>query len=540
MEKKLLDLKDLLEVDEQTNILSCLGQRIIVADSISRGLLRRELIQIFGSYGAKNVLVRYGYAHGWRTAEMLKNKIPKLFYNTNGGAQLHMLFGLVYTTWMTEGSGVGDDPLIKSRLEHSYEAEQHLVHFGQSKEAVCWTLSGFASGYESFKRQREVYFIETKCVGVGDDYCELEGRYPDQWGDCLQDELPFYGMASTNDILSEISGQLLSTEQKLESTQKHLNTLESRVKAFKGMVIRSKPMQEIINLADRIARIPSPVVITGDSGVGKEVVARYIHSRSFNDEQPFIGINCGAFSEDLLESELFGHVKGAFTGAHRDHKGLFEEASGGTLFLDEIAETSPKMQVKLLRVLQEKEIKRVGESRSRKVDARIISATNHNLEEEVEKGNFRKDLFFRLKVMDLKIPALRDRTPDILPLAHQFLQNAREEMGVDVTGVTSEAADLLLRYDWPGNIRELQNVIYRAVALCDESKIVPANLPLELRTSQDNQTLPGRTATLEEMEKMHIENALKRNEDNKKVAAGQLGISLATLYRKIKAYNIVF
>lgn len=538
MHTAVLELKDLLQVDSETKILSCFGQRVIVADVISRGLLRKELIQIFGTYGAKNVLTRYGYAHGWRTAEMLKTQNPALFNATNGGAYLHRLYGLVFTTSITESDSDENAPLISSKLKHSYEAEQHLLHLGKSQEAICWTLTGFASGYESFKRQKDVYFLERKCTGMGDDYCEIEGRYADQWGDILKDQLPFYGMASTNDILMELSNQLISTEEKLARTKHQLSTLENHAKTFHGMLVRSQAMQQIVNLGYRVAKNNMPIVIRGESGVGKELMARYIHRQSDSKNNTFLAVNCGAFSEELLESELFGHAKGSFTGADRDHKGLFEEAEGGTLFLDEIAETSLKMQVKLLRVLQEKEIRRVGESFSRKINVRVISASNKDLEQETEKGHFRQDLYYRVKVIELHIPPLRERVADILPLAHSFLQKARDEMSVNVTGFSSNAAEALLCYGWPGNIRELQNVVYRATALCESNKIVVADFPTELRGKYENVGRLNKVQTLADLEKEHIRYTISNNDGDKKAAASQLGIAVATLYRKIKSYNI--
>lgn len=534
MDIRELQLKDLLKVDAETKIISFLDQRVLIGDSISRGLLRKELIQVFGEYGAKNVLTRYGYAHGWRTAEMLKSKFPKLFHGTNGGAHLHMLYGLVFTTSISETNGEGDQPLIHARLEHSYEAEQHLIHLGKADEAVCWTLTGFASGYESFKRQKDVYFLETKCVGKGDGYCEIEGRYADKWGSTLQTQLPFYGMASTNDILQELTSRIRDTENQLKKTRHSLEHLERKKNYLEGMVVRSKAMQDVVDLATRTARISSPVLITGESGVGKEVLARYIHNISSGRAKPFIAVNCGAFSETLLESELFGYTKGAFTGAERKHKGVFEEAEGGTLFLDEIGETSLRMQVKLLRVIQEKEIRRLGESGNRKINVRIISATNRVLEKEIEAGHFRQDLYYRLRVIELNIPSLQKRAADILPLAHCFLKEAAEEMESITTGFSSVAAEALLQHNWPGNVRELQNVIYRAAALSDSKMITEADLPLELRKSKKGYTPTGSPRTLKQVEKDHILRTLEDVGGDKQRAAKILGIALATLYRKLK------
>jgi DNA-binding NtrC family response regulator len=531
-------INDLLKVDPESKVIYFMNQRVLIDDSISKGLLRKELIQIFGKYGAKNVLTRYGYAHGWRTAEMLKNKFPKLLGSSTGGAHLHILFGLFITTMLEQTDGTAGRPLIHSIIKNSYEAEQHLMHFGRSDEPVCWTLTGFASGYESFKHGRDVYFIETKCVGKGDDYCEIEGRFADQWGDAIHEQLPFYGMDSINDIMKELTDRICSTEKKLKKTQMHLHSLEMKKHAVEGMVIRSKMMQDIVNLAERTAKVCSPVLIAGDSGAGKEVLARYIHNNSSCSSCPFIAVNCGAFTDSLLESELFGHVKGAFTGADRDHKGLFEEAEGGTLFLDEIGETSPGMQVKLLRVLQEKEIRRLGENKARKINVRIISATNRCLEAEIKNGRFRKDLYYRLRVIELRIPSLKTRTEDILPLAHFFLKQASAEMKTDVTGFSPAAAEVMLKYEWPGNVRELQNAVQRAAALCESRLVSVSDLPPEI-ISPDNENDENTSfLTLEDMERSAIERALAYVKGNRKLAADRLGIGVATLYRKLKLYGL--
>ena len=533
-----MQLMDLLHVDPKTGIIHLMGNRVLINDSISEGLLRRELIQTFGKYGAKSVLTRYGYAHGWRTAEMLKTRMPELLYGFTGGAQLHKLYGLFITTELDGSDGTGTKPLIHSIIEYSFEAEQHLLNFGKADEPSCWMLTGFASGYESYKHGRDVYFIETKCKAKGDSYCEIEGRFADKWGDSIKEQLPFYGMASANDILTELTSRILHTEKKLKKTQVSLKTLESKRHAMEGLVIRSKSMIDLIALADRTARVDTSVLITGESGVGKEVLARYVHNCSPRSAKPFIAVNCGAFSDSLLESELFGHTKGAFTGAEREHKGLFEEAEGGTLFLDEIGETSPSMQVKLLRVLQEKEIKRVGENNSRKINVRILSATNKNLENEIGKGNFRRDLFYRLRVIELKIAPLRERNEDILPLSHSFLRQATQEMKTKVTGFSHSASQILLEYGWPGNVRELRNVIQRAAALCETEIINASDLPQEMLGHGIISGGAAKFKPLEEIEKEYIRTALETSGWNRKTAADKLGIGIATLYRKMKLYGI--
>jgi transcriptional regulator with PAS, ATPase and Fis domain len=285
-----------------------------------------------------------------------------------------------------------------------------------------------------------------------------------------------------------------------------------------------------------VAKVESTTLISGESGVGKEKIAHLIHAASPRAAGPFVGVNCGAVTETLLESELFGHARGAFTGADRDRPGLFEAAQGGTLFLDEVGEVSPGMQVKLLRALQEKEVRRVGETRARPVDVRVVAATNRSLEGEVAAGRFRKDLYYRLRVIELRVPPLRDRPDDVLPLARVFLAETAKRMDRKVTGFSARAADQLLRHDWPGNVREVQNAVEYAVALCAGSRVEVDDLPEELRTARPRAAASGATRPLAEVEREQILAAVERAGGNRTRAAQELGIGLATLKRKLKEY----
>jgi transcriptional regulator with PAS, ATPase and Fis domain len=262
-----------------------------------------------------------------------------------------------------------------------------------------------------------------------------------------------------------------------------------------------------------------------------------VHDESARAAGPFIAVNCGAITESLLESELFGHVRGAFTGAAQDRVGLFEAANGGTLLLDEIGDVSPGMQVKLLRVLQEREIRRVGENKSRPVDVRVMAATNRELAADIAEGGFRKDLYYRLNVVQLHVPSLRDRREDILPLARVLLAEAAVRCKRAVTGISPRAADQLLRYAWPGNVRELENAMERAVALGRASLIELDELPEEVRAAIPIPSVSGPVRALEEMEKDYILAVLDLNGGNQTRTADQLHIGSATLYRKLKSYG---
>jgi two-component system, NtrC family, response regulator AtoC len=314
------------------------------------------------------------------------------------------------------------------------------------------------------------------------------------------------------------------------------------------LVAHSRQMLELFKTVRKIAEFKTTVLIGGESGTGKELVARAIHRLSPRAPHPFIAVNCGAIPDALLESELFGHRKGAFTDANRDRKGLFEEASGGTLFLDEIGELPLGLQVKLLRVLQEGEIRRLGDSQDTKVDVRVVAATARDLGAEVGRGAFREDLFYRLNVFALQLPALRERREDIPPLVNHFVARMNARMGLHVAGVSPEAMRLLIDYDWPGNVRELENCVERAIVLCEGTEIEVDALPERLHAVV---AAPASTAALEEgetdlsikrasrrSEEALIRRALQKTRGNRTRAAELLEISHRALLYKIKEYGI--
>ncbi|MCM2335139.1 MAG: sigma-54 dependent transcriptional regulator, partial [Anaeromyxobacteraceae bacterium] len=275
---------------------------------------------------------------------------------------------------------------------------------------------------------------------------------------------------------------------------------------------------------------------TGESGVGKERLAELVHRRSARAGRPFVAVDCGAVTETLLESELFGHVKGAFTGATADRVGLFEAAGGGTLFLDEVGETSLAMQAKLLRAIQEREVRRVGESVSRRVDVRVVAATNRDLAAAVAAGRFRQDLLYRLKVVEVRVPPLRERPEDLLPLARSLLASAARRTGRRLTGLTAAAAEALQRHAWPGNVRELENALERAAALAAGPRVDVADLPEEVRHPGRPAPAPG-VRPLEEVEREAILAALQANGGHQGRTAAALRIGTATLHRKLKLWR---
>ncbi|WP_429885805.1 sigma 54-interacting transcriptional regulator [Geoalkalibacter halelectricus] len=308
-----------------------------------------------------------------------------------------------------------------------------------------------------------------------------------------------------------------------------LDALERRIgerSSFHGLVGTSAPMQEVYELLETLAEVPTTVLITGESGTGKELVARALHDGGPRRDGPLIRVNCAALSENLLESELFGHVRGAFTGAVKDKVGRFEAAHGGTLFLDEIGDITPALQLRLLRVLQEKEIERVGANRSIPVDVRVVAATNQELTEKIRRGEFREDLFYRLKVVTVKLPPLRERREDIAPLAAHFLAQFNEKLGRDIRDLSPEAHKALLAHPWPGNVRELQHALEHACILCRNGRIEIAHLPAEISTS-------AASAANQVISPAAIQRALHAAGGNKTQAARMLGISRRTVYRKL-------
>jgi len=537
-----LDHKELLELDPEGGVIRFAGQRALLLDAVAMGLLRKYLVENFGLTAARTVLTQFGFAHGWRMAEAMQAefKWDSEADWRQAGTRIHALEGLFR---VEPGS---TDPVSREGvvLAASYEAEQHLLHFGRADAPMCWTICGLISGYISRTAGKEIYVLEDRCLGKGDGGCHLIGRTREEWGDERAEELLFYRAERLKDCLDvslhRVTETLKAAERKLRERHRALVHIEPELDLPLGSVARSPGMRKIVDLARRVARVDSTILVTGESGTGKERIARFIHEESNRSAGPFIAVNCGAIAETLLESELFGHARGAFTGANQDRPGLFEAANRGTLFLDEIGEVSPGMQVKLLRALQEREIRRVGENRVRAIDVRILAATNRDLALGVANGDFRQDLYYRLRVVELHLPALRERREDILPLARVLLAASALAMKSRIAGIAPAAADQLLRYAWPGNVRELENTMERAVALAPGGRVELDDLPEEIRQAFPR-PLPteGTVRPLEEVEKDYIIAALALNHGNQTHTARQLQIGAATLYRKLKSYGLI-
>jgi two-component system response regulator AtoC len=346
-----------------------------------------------------------------------------------------------------------------------------------------------------------------------------------------------------NDEIVLVLKKAEERERLKEENRRLTEEVRSR-ESFASIISRSGSMQQVFDLIRKVCDFKTTVLITGESGTGKELVARALHFEGQRKAAPFVAVNCAAIPENLLESELFGHVKGAFTDAAADKAGLFEQADGGTLFLDEIGEMPPALQVKLLRVLQDEQIRRVGGSTSKKVDVRVISATSRNLEEDAAAGRFREDLFFRLNVFTLKLPPLRERLEDLPLLIDHFLLKFSARFGKEVTAVSPDAMRLLAGYSWPGNVRELENAIERGVVICEGGELGRAALPERISgtAGRDGGLLPdGASLSIREtgevMERELIRRALDKTGGNRTHAARLLEISLRSLVYKLKEYG---
>ncbi len=531
-----LDLKELLELDPGGGMIHFAGQRALIFDAVAQGLLRKELIDTFGEKVARGILSRYGYIHGRRLAQAMKSNYK---WETdeewrNAGVRVLALQGL----FMVDPNSSDAFGMDGGTWRVSYEAEQHILLKGRSDKPVCWNLCGLISGYMSFALDKEMYALEDKCIGKGDTACHVIIKSEEEWGDEVGGELAVFKRVGIDDTLRDVTTTLKRTESELREKTRKLAMIAKIEEDPAELMARSPEMRKLMELAKTIAAIDSTVLITGESGTGKERVARFVHDHSAHASGPFIAVNCGAITETLLESELFGHARGAFTGATTDRPGLFEAANGGTLFLDEVGEISLPMQVKLLRALQEREVRRVGENKNRPINVRILSATNKDLKVEVAEKKFREDLYYRLNVVELAVPPLRRRREDILPLARLLLAEAGIQMKRAVDGMTAPAADQLLGYAWPGNVRELANAMERAVAVAKSNRVDIEDLPPEVRLVLPLISDKGVPRFLRDVEKDCILGALEKTKGNRTQAAELMGMGVATLYRKLKAYKL--
>ncbi|MCA1493895.1 sigma-54-dependent Fis family transcriptional regulator [Sinorhizobium alkalisoli] len=523
-------------------------QRMVLIQSLVLGRLRQEIIDAFGIETAKGIFMRVGYMQGVRDAELIQKRFPQedLTHALAAGPRVHTLEGFAKVTTkqfqfdLRKGTYFGE-----FYWDDSSEAAEHISSYGISSEPACWMQTGYPSGYTSTLFGRPIVFREIECAAMGAPRCLVVGQNVDAWGKDAP-ERHYLG-------LDWKTRRHVAVDRAAPATAPDPpGVTEGKVVGVSASFLRTRLMLE------KVADTDATVLFIGESGVGKELFSSELHKLGRRHDGPFVPINCAAIPENLVESELFGVEKGAFTGAVQSRAGYFERAHRGTLFLDEIASLTYSAQGKVLRAIQERKIERVGGTKTIPVDVRVVAASNVNLADEIRAGRFRQDLYFRLCVFPIVIPPLRDRRDDIPLLAAHFLTLFRDRHRRNVTGFTRRAMDALLAYDYPGNIRELQNLVERGVIYADNGSMVDMqhlftgfekvpSLPLKL-TGEGRigtaQAVP--TDIMGERRMVTTPEALKRAEaalyrsaleaagGNISAAARQLGLTRAKLEYRLK------
>ncbi|CAM2164027.1 Transcriptional regulatory protein XylR [Paraburkholderia sacchari] len=536
------DLRKLIHFSASDGRIWLAGQRMVLLHTGALATLRQELMESVGPAQTRRFFTRVGFAAGERDAALAREirSGASLFDTFHVGPQLHMLEGAVQVTPVRFDADPATGAFhFEYRWEHSWEADVHLRTFGPQPEPVCWMLIGYATGYTSAFFGRQILFKETGCVGMQHPHCAIVGKPAEEWPDAEAISSWFKADSLINTIRD------LQTE--VESLRLEIAPDDDRTR----LVGRSEAFRAAYTLLETAAPTKVAVLLTGETGVGKERFARALHSLSPRAEKPFVAVNCAAIPHALIESELFGAEKGAFTGSQAARAGRFERADGGTLFLDEIGELPLDVQAKLLRVLQEGEVERLGATQSRKVDVRVVAATNRDLEQAVRDGSFRADLYYRINVYPVPIPPLRERQDDIALLADAMLARFASLHGKPAPTLTDYAYDALRGYRWPGNVRELENLIERAVILSRPNLAVDAKdlfpgigLPGGATVDHAGQIRPASAITidcaslldrlqggggLDGLERALLHEAVDRAKGNLSAAARLLGLTRAQL-----------
>jgi DNA-binding NtrC family response regulator/predicted hydrocarbon binding protein len=552
MDKSMEEFLSLFTVDAEKGTIHLMGERMAMFNTEALGLFRKELIETLGLEKSRHVLTRIGYLFGQHDCEKLKQAMPE--------SDPLALAGVARRLASLQGVAGMEDMVVKGSLteegrqeitiewENPIEGSLQLKQLGPSEEPSCSMMTGYASGYGSALLGRRILFIETECVSQGADRCRVVGRSDEAWGDeanlarSYLDPIDLGGMLRH---LVETVEEQKATLQRSEAEISQLRMSARPLWTFTDIIGESHAVRQALSIAERAARFDTTILIQGESGTGKEMLARGIHRASGRKDGPFLAVNCGALTETLLESELFGYRRGAFTGAERDYEGLFRAADGGSILLDEISEISPALQVKLLRVLQEKEVRPVGSSVSVPVDVRVIAATNRDLQQLVLRGRFRDDLFYRLNVIAVRMPALRERENDVLLLADHFVRAFASRHSREVRGLTPEARRILMASSWPGNVRQLQNAIERAVVLGDSPYISVDHLPGDVTSPRISGIEPGDLMEViavgrssENPEAREILALLARHGGSRTRAARALGVARSTLWRRMKRLGL--
>uniref|UniRef100_A0A7C4W0Q1 Sigma-54 factor interaction domain-containing protein n=1 Tax=Desulfatirhabdium butyrativorans TaxID=340467 RepID=A0A7C4W0Q1_9BACT len=533
-----LNRLELIGIDQKRGFPLFGASRMIMFGATSISRLQEDLYSSLGVERTKAILARFGYEAGMHLAlsiqEMYHFDSPEEWLMS--GAILRTMAGYAQEEITSFEMHAEEQRLIVSGIwRDSFEATIWKAKHSIASFPVCAILSGMASGFASTVLGKSVWVKETCCMAQGSEQCRFEGKDLVSWHttedvfkkhfsvDSLEERL-----RNTQEALNKAKADI--DRQKIEISRLRLLTRKSTPND--EIIFRSQAMADLLDLAKKVAPTQSTILIQGESGVGKEVLARYIHAQSGQAKHPFVAINCAAVPAALLESELFGYVRGAFTGADKDKKGLFVAADNGTLFLDEIGDLPLDMQVKLLRVLQNKEVIPLGGTLPQSVNARIIAATNRNLKDLIKQGKFREDLYYRIAVFPLFIQPLRDRKQDIPILARHFLSIHQPRS----MGFTPRAMRFLESYHWPGNIRELANWVEYAAVLAGENAVEIDHFPLHMAETP-KEILPQLAVdfpSLQELERRYIEMVLQTCGQQKAEACRILGISPVTLWRKKK------
>ncbi|MBY4676722.1 sigma-54-dependent Fis family transcriptional regulator [Marinobacterium arenosum] len=550
------DLVSQIQFDTDHGKIWMNEQRMLLIHSAVMGSLRKELIDTLGKERAKGFLMRFGYQSGLKDAETACKVRPNLSQDEAflAGPQLHALKGMVKVEPVTLEFDLEQGKFAAEfNWRDSYEVEIHIPEYGLSDEPICWELIGYASGYTTYYMGKKMIFRETQCAGMGHDHCHIVGKPAEEWPD--REELERYLLPDP------IIEQLFALQAEVSTLKESFRSPEEEEDLLFNSVGQSGAFKNVCQLIRKASKSKVTVLLQGETGVGKEIVARGLHQSSDRADKPFVAVNCACIPPDLIEAELFGVEKGAYTGASQDRVGKFERAHGGTIFLDEVIELSPRAQATLLRVLQEGELERVGDTRTRRIDVRVVAAANEDLEQAVNEGRFRADLFYRLNVYPVHIPPLRQRIEDIPLLIEHFLQKYHALYNKRTTGVTDKAMQALMNYKWPGNIRELENMIERGVILADNNQAIELHSlfpslaepshPLNvinrsgmLTESQDDIPPADKTMLLDDMlnEEFSIEQlendlirkAMDKADGNVSQAARLLGLTRPALAYRLK------
>lgn len=438
-------------------------QRVVLFSQTALGKFRKEVYDTIGQDRCKAFFLRLGYQLGILDGELARSSGAEMSIKDrfNLGPELHALRGMVLPELQRlVVSEKGDEFICEVVWFNSYEVEICANEMGPMDDPGCWNLTGYASGYSSAVLQREIFFQELECHSCGDDRCFAVGKPAAEW-DNYEQLKRYY---ESDPLLEELS--------KLQTTVEALKESLNEGDRLPNIVGSSKPFKHALEMVTKASDSKVSVLLLGETGVGKEVLARAVHITSDRADKPFIAVNCAAIPPDLIEAELFGVEKGAYTGANQSRMGRFERAHQGTIMLDEVIELTPRAQATLLRVLQEGELERVGDNKVRKIDVRVVAATNEDLSVAVQQGRFRADLYYRLSAYPITIPPLRERKEDIPLFIVHFLEKYRALYNKNVLGISDRGMEMLSNYEWPGNIRELENVVERAVILADINGVI--------------------------------------------------------------------